>query len=222
MAVKFSSKQLQIDKAKAFVVGSVGVAIFILIFTIFISRALLSQRAYQSRVIKEQETAVKQLNENKKAVARLGAAYKQFVEQPTNVIGGSSSAAGDRDGDNARIVLDALPSKYDFPALASSLDKILSDQKFKVSSFTGVDDEIAQSASKSGALVPIEIPFTFSVSGSYSSVQGLIDTLDRSIRPIKIKTLSLAGKSSDLQLTLSATTYYLPEKQLTFPTKEVK
>lgn len=222
MAVKFSPKQLQIDKAKAFVVGSVGVTVFLVIFTVFVSKALLSQRAYQSRVIKEQEKAVRQLSENKKAVEQLGTSYKQFVEQPNNVIGGNSSGSGDRDGDNARIILDALPSKYDFPALASSLDKILNDQKFKVSSFSGIDDEIAQNTGKSGTPTPVEIPFTFSVGGSYSSVQGLIDTLDRSIRPIKIQNMTLAGKSSDLQLTMSAVTYYLPEKELTFPTKEVQ
>lgn len=222
--MQFSGKRMQIDRAKAITVGSVGTAVFLVIFSFIGSKALLSQRGYQSRVTKEQEKAVKQLRENIKATEQLDSSYKTFVGQSTNVLGGNSSGQGDKDGNNAKIILNALPSKYDFPALATSLEKILIDRSFKIESISGTDDEVAQSASTlpNGNQVPVEIPFRFSVKGSYDSLQSLVDVLERSIRPFNIRSMSLSGKNSTMQIDIDATTYYLPEKQLNFPTKVVK
>ncbi len=223
MAMNFSAKRVQIDKAKTLMVGIIAGAAFIVVFSLIVSKALLSQRGYQSRVIKEQEAAVKQLRENIKNVEQLTAAYKQFVEQPTNVLSGNSSGQGDRDGDNAKIILDALPSKYDFPALTTSLEKILTDRKFKITDITGIDDEVAQiNAQNSAAPTPVEIPYGFKVTGSYDSVKDLMDILQRSIRPFKVQKLVLDGTNSSLNLDVTALTYYLPEKQLNFQTKEVQ
>ncbi len=223
MAVQLSGKRMQIDRAQAVIVGAVSAAAFIVIFSLVASKALLSQRAYQARVTKEQEKAVKQLRENIKNVDQLATSYRQFVSQPNNVIGGSSSGTGDRDGNNAKIILDALPSKYDFPALASSLEKILTDRNFKISNITGSDDEIAQASPQSSATPqPVEMPFSFTVTSTYDSIPGLIDIMQRSIRPLNIQKISLSGKNSELQLDVSAVTYYLPEKQLNFPTKVIE
>lgn len=224
MAMQFSGKRVQIDRAKAIMVGSVGTAVFLVVFSIVGSKALLERRNFQSKVTKEQEKAVKQLRDNLRARDELVTAYKQFVEQPTNVIEGKTAGTGDRDGDNARIVLDALPSKYDFPALATSLEKILQENNFKVNGISGTDEELTQNSADiaSAPTTPVEIPFTFTVSSTYPSIQGLIDVLHRSIRPIHIKTMSLSGKDNSMTLDITARTYYLPEKQLIFPTKEIK
>ena len=120
-----SSKRLQIDKANASMVAFLAVAAFIAVFSLVASKALLSQRSYQSRVIAEKKKALTQLKTNNQAATELVAAYKSFVAAPENIIAGSASGSGDRDGDNAKIVLDALPSKYDFPALVTSIEKIL-------------------------------------------------------------------------------------------------
>ncbi len=221
MATHFSVKHLQVDKANAVVVASSALAMFVVIFSIVACRALLSQRSYQSRVITAQEAAVKQLHDNVKAVDKLKQSYAQFTGQPTNILGANASGPGDSDGDNAKIILDALPSKYDFPALATSLEKILIDRNIKIDSITGTDDEIAQDASHDST-VPIEMPFSISVTSSYDSLQGLLDIMQRSIRPINIQALSFSGKNSSLQMNLTAATYYLPEKQLIFPTKVIK
>ena len=73
------------------------------------SRALWSQRGYQSRVISEKEKAVSQLESNIAATNQLAISYNAFVSTPDNVIGGNPNGTGDRDGNNAKIVLDALP-----------------------------------------------------------------------------------------------------------------
>lgn len=221
--MQFSGKRIQIDRAKAVIVGSVGAAVFIFIFSIFACKALLSQRSYQARVTKEQEKAVAQLRANVNSVDKLVTSYKNFAEQPNNILGGNPAGPGEHDGDNARIILDALPSKYDFPALATSLEKILIDRHYKIGSIVGNDDEIAQGSNPATATpIPVEMPFKFSVETSYDSIKGLMGILQSSIRPFVVQSMSFSGKDSTMQFSVSAVTYYLPEKQLNFPTKVVK
>ncbi len=198
-------------------------ASFIIIFGLIASRALLKQRAYQSRVIVEKDKAKKQLQENIKAAQSLTASYQQFIGAPENVLGGNPNGRGDRDGDNAKIILDALPSKYDFPALATSLDKILSNKAYKIGSITGKDDELNQKTNSGGAApVVVDIPFEIDISGSYPAVQSLISVMERSVRPFHVQKVSFSGNDSLMQLTIGAKTFYQPEKTLTITTKEVR
>lgn len=216
-------KRMQIGKDQATTVGIIAGAVFITVFSLVSCKALLSQRAYQQRVIVKQEKAKRQLDENIKAVDQLETSYKDFVGAPDNVIKGNPLGTGDKDGDNAKIVLDALPSKYDFPALASSLEKILSDRKFKIGGITGSDDEIGQSNNQTSSTPkPIDIPFSLSVSGSYQSIQGLVDVFEKSIRPFNIRSIALSGGVNDMNFSTEAKTYFQPEKILDIRTEVVK
>jgi hypothetical protein len=219
---EFSIKLLGIGKANAQMVAAIAIASFVTVFCLVASQSLWSTQRYQSRVIAAKEKANTQLKANEKAVDSLVASYKSFVTTGNNVLGGSINGTGDNDGDNAKIVLDALPSKYDFPALTSSLEKIFKDQNLNVTSITGTDDEVAQSATASSASpATVTMPFSFTISNaSYSSVQNLISILQRSIRPISIDSLTLAGGANDMQFTVNAHTYYQPGKDLSI-TKQV-
>ncbi len=219
-----STKRVMIDKANVTVVIAVSIAVFVTIFCLVASKALLSQRAYQARVIGAQEQARDQLQANIKAADALTTSYKAFASAPQNVIGGSATGSGERDGDNARIVLDALPSKYDFPALATSLEKLIKGQNLAIASITGTDDESNQQAtSASDSPKPVEMPFKVSVSGNYDSVQNLIKVFELSIRPININQLTFkASQGGSLSLDVDAKTYYQPEKGFEFKTEVVK
>lgn len=220
---KISRKRLQIDKANASMVISIAVAAFLVIFSLVSARALWAKRNFQERIISDKELAVGQLQTNLAAVDELIVAYKVFVETPDNLIGGNPGGSGDRDGNNAKIILDALPSKYDFPALATSLEKILKSKNYRIDSISGTDDEIAQSTITSDqAQVPLEIPFELSASGSFNSIDDLLSTLNRSIRPIKINTMQVTGTNAELTLTITATTYYQPERTLDLQKKVIQ
>ena len=220
-----STKRLQIDKANATMVGIVATAAFISVFSLVACKALLSQRSYQSRVIAEKTKALNQLKENNTEAEKLVDSYQQFVSEPINIIKGNSSGSGDRDGDSAKIVLDALPSKYDFPALATSIEKLLTSPELPrpvaIETITGVDDEINQSQ-QAGGTVPVEIPFEIGVTGEVASIQTLIGVLQRSIRPVSIRSLTLSGGDASLQLQVIAKTYYQPQRNLDITTKVVK
>lgn len=223
MASNFQTpKQLQIDKANSTVIAVVAVAAFLAAFSLVASKALLSQRAYQSRVIAEKTKALKQLRENNKQAEKLVQSYGSFVAEPINIIGGAATGIGDRDGDNAKIVLDALPSKYDFPAMVTSIEKLLSSNPaYKIGSISGQDDEVAQST-QTDSSKPIEMPFEANMSGDFTAVQDLMNKLQLSIRPIHIVSLEFSGTDANLTLNINARTYYQPERTLGITTKDVK
>ncbi len=223
MAVNASLKRIQITKANTTMVMAIAAAAFVFTFTVVSGKALLNKRAYQSRVIAGKETAVKQLNANITASNSLAASYKVFVGTNENVIGGNPKGTGDRDGDNAKITLDALPSQYDFPALTSSLEKVLTSNGYKITSIQGTDDEIAQQKTEESASpTAVAIPFQLSVTTNIAGTKNLLNLMERSIRPINVQKVDLTGNNAKLDVAITAETYYLPQKGLNIETKVVK
>ena len=221
---KASVKHIAIDKAQAQMVAVVAVSAFITVFCLIAAKAVLSQNQYQARVTKAKEQANTQLKKNISAFNDLVTSYKAFDSTDPNVIGGTLNGGGDNDGSNSKIILDALPSTYDFPALASSVEKIFSDKGIKNAAISGTDDQInEQSNTSSTDPQPVSIPFAFNVDNlNYSSVQQLVSTLEHSIRPIQIDTLEISGGSSNMTLNVTAHTYFQPAKSLNITKKVVK
>jgi hypothetical protein len=219
-----STKRLAISKANAQVVGVAAAASFVTIFCLVASQAVWSQNSYQARVIAKKSVAHKQLLQNIQAFDKLVTSYDTFNNAPTNVINGNINGTGDNDGDNAKIILDALPSSYDFPGLTSSVEKILTDRQFKITSITGTDDQLSQQTNVSSPNPqPVSMPFSFTVgNASYTSIQQLITALQQSIRPIQIDSIDLSGGADDMQLTVNAHTYFQPAKNLSITKQVVK
>jgi Tfp pilus assembly protein PilO len=121
-------------------------------------------------------------------------------------------------------VLDALPSSYDFPALANSIEKLIASQGLEIVSIAGTDDEVAQSENQvSDSPLPVEVPFQTSVNGNYAGIQNLISTFERSIRPVQIQSLTLNAADGDvIAMTIGAQTFYQPAKSLNIKTEVIK
>ena len=225
MKTRISRKQLQINKANGSIFALLVATSVVTVFSLVVSRTLIIRSTYQHKVITERKKTNKQLQDNIKSVAALVDKYKEFDGAAENVLGGNPdpNATGPLDGPNSRIVLDALPSKYDFPALTSSLEKILIDGGYKIDSITGSDDEVAQSVGQSSPdPSPKEMPLSFQATAAYTSVQKLISDFERSIRPFKISTIEFAGGEASMRVSVNAKTYYQPEKNLDITTKVVK
>jgi len=247
--MRLSVKRLQINKAGSIIVISVGIAAFVTAFSLVMIKSLLAERSYQQAVTEKREKALDALEANIDATDELKTKYKEFVERQENIIGGSSQGNGDRDGDNARIVLDALPSKYDFPALVSSLEKILEDRNYTIKGISGVDDEANQNSSSNTGASPsqsqtsqnasgststqaqasapssgtVEMPFEIGADGSYQSIVDLLGILNRSIRPLYIKSMSIkAGDANRVDLSIKGMSYYQQAKTLNISEEVVK
>jgi len=219
-----SMKRLMIDKANTRIVAYVSVAAFILVFSLVATKTLVSQAAYQNRIITAKRKEVTQLKNDISATNQLKTSYDAFVGTSQNAIGGNPTGSGPQDGNNAKIVLDALPSAYDFPGLTTSLDNLLSVQNgVSINSISGTDDEVAQSANQSSSSPqPEAMPFSVSVSGNYASMQNVISVFERSIRPIQVQTLQLTGSNNTLIMNVTAQTYYQPTKSLNINEKIVR
>jgi hypothetical protein len=217
------TKRSLINKANSSIVIATTAAAFVLIFTVIAGKSLVSQMSYQNRVISAKKDALAQLQADLAARDSLQKSYTAFVAEDPNVLGGGIDGTGPNDGDNAKIILDALPSKYDFPALATSLEKMINDQGLKITGITGIDEEAIQSAQQASPTPkPIIMPFQVQVGGSYPSVQGLIDVMLRSIRPFQIQTMEFSGDEGNMNATIAAQTFFQPEKNLKIRTEVIK
>lgn len=190
-------------------------AAFVLVFAVVAGRTLVSQMAYQNKVITAKKEALSQLQEDLDARDSLQRSYVDFVAESPNVLGGNPEGSGDKDGDNAKLILDALPSKYDFPALTTSLEKLINSQNLQIVGISGTDQEAAE-ATKEATPAPeaVAMPFQLQVGGSYQSIQSFVDVTLRSIRPFKILTMEFSGDESSMMANITAQTYYQPEKSL--------
>lgn len=219
MAKSFNmTKRVQLDKAKATMLGILVGASVITVFSLVASKSFFSQANYLRKVAGKKEKALDTLKKNKEAVGKLEAAFESFSGQNPNLIGGNSTGTGDKDGDNARLVLDALPSKYDFPALATSLEKLL--QGYTINNISGSDDTSTQEQSENAELV--EIPFEIGVESDYANTRAMVQKFEKSIRPFQIQTLTVTGSNAQLQTAISAKTFYQPEKDLKVSSEVVK
>lgn len=219
---KPSAKRLLVDKANTRIVVVTASASFIVVFCLVAAVTLVGQLNYQNRVIGAKRKALDTLKQDIDSTDKLVNQYKAFISTPLNAIGGDPNGTGSQDGQNAQIVLDALPSKYDFPALATSLEKILSGQGVTIDSISGTDDEVAQANASSSDPQPVAMPFQLSVSGNYAQIQKVIDAFNRSIRPISVQTMELSGGENHMTLTITAQTFYQPEKNLQIRTEVVQ
>jgi Tfp pilus assembly protein PilO len=214
------TKRVQIGKANRSTVVITSLAAFVLVFAIIAGRGMVNQIAYQQRVIDAKKEALATAQQDLQALDSLQAAYVEFVEADPNVLGGSLDGEGELDGDNAGIVLDALPSRYDFPALTSSLEELILSQNMNIVSIGGTDEEVAQSDQAGPSPQPIAIPFQVRASGSYKSVQDLVNVFARSIRPFQIQNLELSGGEDSMTVSIDASTFFQPDKVLSI-TEEV-
>jgi hypothetical protein len=221
------AKPIKLDKTQSTILGTVVGATVVTIFCLTSAKVLLGQALYQQRVVNARNASVKQLNQDVKNADALTTQYNQvFVGSGgENVIGGKSDTSDNAvppDGDNGKIVLDALPTTYDFPALLTSLSKMLGTDGIGAQSVGGSDHATTIDSSASYNPQPAPIILTIGGTTSYNGSKQFLTDLERSIRPFDVTRLSLSGNESAMSISMDVTTYYQPAKTLSIPSKEIK
>lgn len=204
-----AEKKKQLDNIinKTVIICSVG--IFLIIFFAFTINSLYSKYTYQSKVISLQSKALVNLNKDLAASKGLDKSFISFIQTNPNIINGNSTNPNSvNGGDNSKIILDALPSSYDFPELVTSLQNLLNSQSVSINSISGIDQSSTVNVSSGSGVTTI--PFQISVTGSYSNIQKLITAMQNTIRPIDILSIDLSGDQSSISATISAQTYFQP------------
>jgi Tfp pilus assembly protein PilO len=199
---RLSVKRVLIGRANSAITTMLALAVVSVVVCLTVSYTLIAHIRFRSKVVTSKKAAAKVLKQNSQAADQLVKSFQAFDSAPESLIGTKDK--------NSKIVLDALPSKYDFPALAASLEKILTDGGYSISSLTGIDNEVTVVQGTESSPQPIDMPFSLSISGPYDKVIQVVADLERSIRPIIIDTLDLSGTSTDAKLSITARTYYQP------------
>ncbi len=219
-----SVKHEIIDRTNSKMLIAVATATFMFVFSVFATRSLISQSLYHGRVIREKELALRLMKENQATIEELKTAYNAFQSEEVNILGGNPTGTGALDGGNTKLVLDALPGKYDYPALSSSFEKILRDGGYDIGSIGGAEDSsLSQTSEKAIKDVkPIEVPYQFTVSSDTAGLQRLLETLERSIRPMYVDGLEIQSGETVLQAQVSVRTFFTQPKTFQVSTKVVK
>lgn len=206
-----SIKKIEIDKDSRSMIIWVAIASFIVIFCSISSYSEYKNFSYQNKIINADNNAKTTLLTDIGSSNSLIGSYKNFVNTSTNIIGGNTNSNSQNNGDNAKIILDALPSSYDYPALISSLQNLLVTQGASISSITGSDTPPGSgNTSLLSSSSPVTMPFGFTVTGNYQTIQNVINAFEHSIRPMQFMTVDISGNQSSLTLTVTAQTFYQP------------
>lgn len=185
-------------------VASVAVSVCVVVAQFFLQKLIYNQRIINAK-IEASDTLSKNLTN-----------AQQLKEEVDALVGNQdlSSVKTNQDDPNTKSVLDALPSQADSTALATSLQQaILNRSSVVIESITVPPETVSTEQSGAAeAVKPIEQKFSITVSGSYDKIATMITDLERTIRPMKILSLSLNGSDADMRVTLEAATYYQPAK----------
>jgi hypothetical protein len=220
---KVSIKHLQIDKNQSTMLAVIAVAVVVVVFSLFATKSMITKAFYQKRALHARQDVAATLKSNYTAAQTLFTQYKNFANQDPNILGGTVGGSTNLDGQNAVVVLDALPSTYDAPALATSVEKIMSGRNITINSLTITDDPTTNSDTPQTTPKPKSITFSFEGTTNFAGGAQLLQDFERSIRPFDINTLEISGTDTQLKLSVGMTTYFQPAKSLNLQaTKEVK
>lgn len=208
-----TAKHIQIKKASSTVFTAVVIASVIVSFSLVFLNILWGNAKYNTKVQEKLTTARDTLSDNLDKVNDLNTGFRTFE--------GSAKLIPDQEDNksNAALVLDALPSRYDFPAVASSMSNLAARTNVTLRAFDGADLN-AESPRSSMTPAPTEIPFSVTVEGTYVAVRDFLNGLQNSIRPMNVKTVNYVGSDGALVATFEVVTYYQPAFDTTI-SKEV-
>jgi hypothetical protein len=129
-----------------------------------------------------------------------------------------------------KVVLDALPTKEDQAAFASSLQQIVLPKSgvgvTELSTIGQIDQTatggVATDQSGGSVTAAKSISFGLGATGSYDQIKNMLHDLEYTIRPINVTSLSLAGTDTTLRITADGVTYYLPQRTVELGKRTIK
>lgn len=220
---KVSVKHIQISKDQTNMLVVIALTTAFVVFALFATKAMVVKGLYQKRALTATRKAVSDLKTNYESAQKLMNQYKVFAEQNPNMLGGVATGNGNLDGENPRVTLDSLPSLYDAPALATSVEKIMTDQNVKITTLDVKDDPESNSDKAEASPAYKTIPITLGIQTNYDGSKKFLQAFEKSIRPFNVTSLNITGTDNNLTLTVALETYFQPAKSLDLTTtKEVK
>lgn len=210
-------KRQQIKNANQMTFIWIMIASAAVVFCLVTAQFLVRQAWFNQRVINEQAKTQSTLKQNLANYPALKKEVEKLVANP------DLAKVKANEGDSAyKVVLDALPVTNDGTVLGSSLLQVvvpksgvmITNLKAGILVDPGVatDEKAADTA----------IPFEFTVQSNYSQTMTMLTDMERSIRPLNVKQLTIQGSDTTLNVEVKGESYYTPEKSVELQKKVVK
>ena len=180
----------------------------------------LTVYAENDRTIKvlNEEVLALQTNQDLESVARERASRCLNVDG--SLIDTSTNIELMRECTALRVIPDAIPSVYNPTALGVSLTELLTYENIMPESSSVGDNSSIGTVGRNGVSA---IDAAFSVMANGQTIRGLLDRLERSIRPIDIRTAGFEWKGTDLILmSIQSNAYYTTEVKAEKKTRIIK
>lgn len=219
-------KRTQIAKANRTMFLWVAIVSVILGVALVASIFLVQKIIFNERVLAEKAKTVSTLEKNNVNIKKL---EENIRALDTNA--DLSKVKVNPDDQAIQVILDALPSEANSPALGASIqNKLLAGipgltlVSLQVDPVLGVEtlDPSTQSTTVAAPSGQSEITFRFSVSGSETALKAALTNLERSIRTINISSLRIESQGTSRLLTVQASAFYEPARVVQLKDKVVK
>lgn len=200
------------------VVGSVVASISIVLAILFVQRIL-----FMNKVISEKDKTYKTLIANNKAIPDLQNSIRA-LNSNQELINSKAKLTDEA----IQVVLDALPTEPNYAALGASFQQVLlaNTPGITVVNLTINKDQNGTSTTSSNQSKKVpgayEILFSFSVKGDTKALYNLLSYLERSIRVLSTKTMTITSSGNEQVLTVTGAAYYQPEKTVKVTSKDIK
>lgn len=199
-----------------------------------VAGVFLTQRLiYNEKVIAKKNETISILKNNIDAVDTL----KQEIRK-LDVNEALLSARANPEDQAVRAILDALPSEANNLALGASLQSKLIEnvdgikldslqidpiQDYASAEEVNPGEEVGATSSGETATVPSEISFSFTVAGSMTALQRVLENLENSLRTIGVTSVQIEGQSGgEHRMTVNGRAFYLPARDLQFFEEPIK
>lgn len=204
-------KRQQIEAASRTMFLWVAIASVAMSICIVASQYFIEKLFYTAKVVSVKQQAAETLKRNVENAKNL--------QQSVDALAGNTDLGAIKtnpDDPNTKTVLDALPSVPDTTPLATSLQQaILSRSGVIINNITvQASAPLTPSTATTGATAaqPVEQPFTVDITGTYDKIRATVLDIERTIRPMKLTTITLSGEDAAMKAVLQGVTYYQPPK----------
>lgn len=189
-----------------FIIVSALITLVAVILSFVAGRALFGQIVLNSKVISKKSIAADQLQKNLENIPTLKANHAAL-------------------GPNAKLILDSLPDKQEYPAIVSTIETIAGLSSVKLKSVSPVVQAASVSTNPStppSQTGPQQVPLTVTVEGTYENILKFFSNMELSSRPLKVVSISQQGPTASQQLKADAVTYWQAPADLSLKMETVK
>ena len=216
------TKRQQLKKTNQNIFVWVTVAAVVLAFSAVALQFLVRQGLFNNKIISQQQKTSRALDESKKNFGGL----KRNVDALLADSKLSALRVNPTDS-SLQVVLDALPTSGDPTTFSNSLyNKILSRQGVTITGVNvgavGMSDPSAAAPAATPNGETQVLPFEASFIGNPDQLRNTLLDVEKTIRPVVVRQMSIAVGEAQLELTMQGETYYLPRSTVKLGDKTIK